>query len=225
MKPVFHPIDPATWERQLHFDYYYRQIKCKYNLNARIDITALLDYTREAGLKFFPSFLYIILRAVNENRAFRMGFDGEGRLGYWNFVVPSYTIFHPDDQTFSDIWSEYTDHFPDFYRTVCRDMETYKDVKGIKARPGRPDNYCPVSALPWLSFTGFNQDTYTESAMLFPLIRFGKYFPENGHTFLPLALFVHHAVADGYHSCKLINDIQDYAWRVKELFLPLRHLK
>lgn len=89
--------------------------------------------------------------------------------------------------------------------------------------PGRPADYCPVAALPRLSFTGFNQDTYAESALLFPLIRFGKYFRENDRMLLPPRLFVHHVVAGGYPGCKLISDIEDYALRVKELFLPLRH--
>ena len=31
---------------------------------------------------------------------------------------------------------------------------------------------------------------------------------------LPLAVSVHHAVADGYHTCKLINDIEAAAARL-----------
>lgn len=211
IQAIFRAIDPDTWERQPYFDYYYHSIRCKYNLNATIDISPLLPRIREKGLKFFPVFLYVILRSVNENKQFRMGFDADGQLGYWEYVVPSYTIFHKDDQTFSDIWSEYKESFEDFYHVVCTDMQTYKDTKGIQGRPGRPDNFCPVSCVPWLSFTGFSQDTYCESSMLFPLIRFGKYFVQDGKTLLPLAVFVHHAVADGYHTCKLINEIQAYA--------------
>ena len=39
MSASFHIIDKSTWERTIYFDYYYSQIKCKYNLNANIDIT------------------------------------------------------------------------------------------------------------------------------------------------------------------------------------------
>ena len=93
-------------------------------------------------------------------------------------------------------------------------MERYRDVTGvIKARPGQPVNFCPVSCLPWLSFTSFAQDTYTESEMLFPLIKFGKYFRTDGKIQIPVSVFVSHAVADGYHTCKLINDMQEIAGR------------
>lgn len=159
--------------------------------------------------------LYAILRAVNENREFRMSFDGDGRLGYWDVVVPCYTVFHERDKTFSDIWSEYDADLQAFYDGVAADMETYKDGEGfVKAKPNQPPNFCPVSAVPWLHFTSFSQDTYAENSLLFPLIRFGKFEAAGEKVLLPLAVSVHHAVADGYHTCKLINDIEAAAARL-----------
>ncbi|MDR2010843.1 MAG: chloramphenicol acetyltransferase CAT [Bacteroidales bacterium] len=207
--PEFSKIDHTNWERKDYFDYYYYKIKTKYTLNANIEITDLLNIKNEKRLKFFPVFLFAILKAVNQNKEFRMSFDKDGNLGYWNFVLPSYTIFHNDDKTFSDIWSDYSGEFTEFYNTVTGDIIKYKNVKGIIARPDRPANYCHVSALPWLSFSGYSHDTFSESSLLFPLIRFGKYFYENNKVLIPFAVFVNHAVADGYHTSKLINDIQD----------------
>ena len=170
MNSQFHIIDKSTWERSVYFDYYYNQIKCKYNLNANLDITRLVA------------------------------------------VVPSYTLFHPNTKTFTDIWSEYSEDFDTFYQTIVADIEAYRNVTGvIKARPGQPANFCPVSCLPWLSYTAFAQDTYTESKLLFPLIKFGKYFEADGRIQIPVSVFVSHAVADGYHTCKLINDMQEIA--------------
>lgn len=201
----------GTWERAPYFDYYFHKLKCRYTVSANIDITELIRFKQERGLKFFPLFLYVIMRAVNSNKEFRMSFDASGELGYWDFVVPSYTVFHNGDKTFSDIWSEYNPDFATFYKTVVSDMLEYKDVKGIKARPEQPENYCPVSSLPWVSFTGIAQDTYAESMLLFPLIRFGKYYENGDRILLPVAVSVHHAVADGYHTGKLINDMQALA--------------
>lgn len=208
MIPVFSPIDTNTWPRKPYFDYFYYGVKTKYNINYNLDITPLIKRIKEKELKFYPVMLYVIMKAVNRQEAFRYSFDANGVLGNWNYVNPSYTIFHEDDKTFSDVWSEYDEDFTIFYATIVRDINLYKDVKGLKARAGRPQNFCPVSALPWLSFAGFSQDTYTDSSLLFPIIRFGKYYTENAKTLLPLTVFVHHAVADGYHTCELINDIQ-----------------
>lgn len=207
----FCPVDMDTWGRKPWFDYYYGRIKCRYNLGAEVDITPLLGKIKEEGFRFYPVMVYAVVRAVNANQEFRMAFDTEGRLGYWDRVNPSYTIFHDDDKTFSDIWTEYSDCFPEFYRNAVADMEKYRDVKGVQAKPDKPANFCPVSAIPWLSFTGFAQDTYGESDFLFPLVRFGKYFMRDEKVLLPLSVFVHHAVADGYHTSKLINDIEHLA--------------
>lgn len=212
MASDFHIIDRKTWERSIYFDYYYNQIKCKYNLNANIEITHLVRKQKERGLKFFPAMLYAIIKAVNRHKEFRMGFNEQGELGYWDEVVPCYTLFHKENETFTDIWSEYNDDFEVFYETVVRDMKQYGNMTGvIKARPGQPRNFCPISCLPWLSFTGFAQDTYTESSFLFPLIKFGKYFKDGNRIMLPVSVFVSHAVADGYHTCRLINEIQEIA--------------
>lgn len=133
----FHVIDRTRWERDIYFDYYYNRIKTKYNINVNIDITRLMEWKERLHLKFFPTMLYVILRAVNQNKEFRMSFNAQGELGYWEEVVPSYTLFHPQTRTFTDIWSEYYSDFPRFYQTVCDDINRYKDVTGcIKARAG-----------------------------------------------------------------------------------------
>lgn len=152
---AFHLIDMDTWERREHYHYYKDFLKVRYNLNVQIDITELLTQVKEQKLKFYPVFIYIIMKAVNQNREMRMQIDAGGRLGYWDECHPSYTIFHEDDKTFSDIWTEYNEDFYTFYDAVRRDMETYRDQKGIKPKPGKPDNFCPVSCVPWLSFDGY----------------------------------------------------------------------
>ena len=135
---MFHLIDWESWPRRDHFNYYYNQIKCRYTLTAHIDIAPLREFQKQRRLRFFPLMLYAIMRAVNENREFRMSFDGDGRLGYWDVVVPCYTVFHEEDKTFSDIWSEYDGDLRAFYDGVAADIETcvlYRRCRGFISRP------------------------------------------------------------------------------------------
>lgn len=217
-RALFTPIDIDSWARKEYFEYYFERLKCKYNLSINIDISPLHKCRVEKGYKFFPSFLYVIMRAINENEEFRMSFQ-DNILGYWEYSHPSYTIFHDDTKTFSDIWSEYNPNFKTFYNTVVTDIKKYQHVKKLKARENQPPNFCPISSLPWLSFTSISQDTYSESDFLFPLIRFGKYWEESGKTWIPLSASVHHAVADGYHTSKLVNDIQKWVNCVEQWML------
>ncbi len=215
MKAIFEPVS-SDWKRKPYFDYYYYKIKTKYNVNHHIDITDLLKEIKATDLRFYPVFLYVVIHIINQNEEFRMSFDENNKLGIWNYTVPSYTIFHNDDKTFSDIWSEYTPVFKDFYKQVTEDMDKYKDVKKISAKENRPANFCPISVVPWLSFQSISQDTYSESTLLFPIIRFGKYYNDGDKIVLPFSIFVNHAVADGYHTSKLITEIEELGKNVKE---------
>lgn len=209
---AFHVIRRDTWERSGYFDYYFHTLRCRYNIGADLDIGALQRFRRERGLKFFPVMLYIVMRAVNRHREFRMAFNERKELGYWDEVWPCYTLFHPENETFTDVWSEYSEDFSLFYAAVAEDMERYRHVTGrLKAKDGQPPHICPVSSVPWLTFTHFAQDTYAESDFLSPLVKFGKYAERGGTCIIPVSVSVHHAVADGFHTCRLINDMQDMA--------------
>lgn len=205
---AFHRINMETWPRREHYIYYSEKIKTSYQMNVDIDITELLWQCKERKLRFYPVMIYVIMRAVNRNEAFRMAVDEEGKLGYYDVCHPSYTIFHEDDKTFSDIWTAYNESFPDFYEAAVKDMEEYRDVKGIKAKPGRPDAFTPVSCVPWVSFTGISHDTPGPRKMYFPIITFGKYKKAEDRWLLPFSVFVNHAAADGYHTSKLIEEIE-----------------
>jgi chloramphenicol O-acetyltransferase type A len=214
MKAIFSTV-PETWKRKPYFDYYYYNIKTKYNITHHIDITNFISEIKKNNLQFFPSILFVIMKVINENEEFRMSFNQDNALGAWNFVNPVYTIFHDDDKTFSDIWSQYKPSFRDFYKEIISDMTKYKDVKKIKAKENQPINFCPISAIPWLSFENFSQDTYSDSTFLYPIIKFGKYYEKESKILLPLSVFVNHAVADGYHTCKIINEIEEFGNKIE----------
>lgn len=205
----FRIVNRETWARAAHFDYYFRTIKCRYTIGADLDITHLQRFRRERGLRFFPVMLYAIMKVVNAHEEFRMAFNDKGELGVWDWLCPCYTLFHPENETFTDVWSAYHDDFSRFYAEVTEDMARYREVTGtVKARGDQPPNICPVSDVPWLTFTHFAQDSYAESAFFSPLVRFGRYAPRDGKLLMPLSVSVHHAVADGFHTCRLINEIQ-----------------
>lgn len=42
-----------------------------------------------------------------------------------------------------------------------------------------------------------------------PIFTMGKYYEDDGRIILPLAVQVHHAVCDGYHLCRFLNELQE----------------
>lgn len=206
---AFHKIDWENWERAEYYRYYREIIRTRFNLTLRLDITPLLPALKERGLKFYPAFVWAVMKAVNSHKEFRMALDKEGDLGWYDECHPGYTVFHKDNGTFSDLWSEYSPSFRAFYANMTGDMERYGDVHKVKGKPGGPPNFCSLSCAPWLDFTGYACDTYTGSDMFFPVITFGKYRQEGEKTTIPFNIWVHHAVADGWHVHCLTQTLQE----------------
>ena len=208
---MFHPIDYEQWDRRPYYEYYTQQVCCSYSITCNLDLTKLLPELKQRGIKLFPTLIYLTARVVNRHPDFRIARDEHERLGFWEELNPSYTVFHPENESFSNIWSAYREDFSAFYQGVLEDMDCYGKRPGIFAKPDCPPNHFPISCEPWVSFTGFNINVFGDSGYLLPMFTFGRYFTQDGKTLIPFSLQIHHAVADGFHSSRLILEIQELA--------------
>ncbi|MGN1014411.1 MAG: CatA-like O-acetyltransferase [Butyricicoccus sp.] len=207
---LFQPM-PPEWERAEHFEYYQTVVRTRYNLNAEVDITETWNKRKTLGLKFYPVFLWMVMNTVNRWKEMRMTTDADGAPGYWTYCSPVYPVFHEDDHTFSDLWTEWKPDFAAFYRDVVHDMQTYGDVHGVKGKDNQPINFTPVSMAPWISFTGHGSDTFTAPQMLFPIFVGGRCFERDGRVWLPLSVSCNHAAADGWHASQVLLEIEQTA--------------
>ena len=122
---------------------------------------------------------------------------------------PCYTIFHRDSETFSNLWTEYTEDYPAVCRAYERDLEQFGGNKSMMAKPGVPANTFPVSMIPWESFDGFNLNLEKGYGYLLPIFTMGRYAENNGRYLLPLSIQVNHAVCDGFHVCRFISALRE----------------
>ncbi len=202
----FTPIDIETWARKPFFDHYYNSVKCTYSFTVHVDITSLLG-----RVKLFPGLIYILTRAVNGIEELKVNYDREGKLGVWDDLYPSYTIFHADDKSFSSLWTPYQEDFALFHKGYLEDIKTYGDMKAFLPKGEDPPNAFPISCIPWLDFTAFNLNIYDDARYLFPIFTIGKYTQHEGKTTVPLSVQLHHAIADGYHAGLLVEAIKELA--------------
>jgi len=172
-------------------------------MTVKLDITNI----RQKGLKLYPTMLYILTTAVNRYEQFRMSLNDRGELLLYADMNPCYTVFHKETETFSNIWTSYSEDYTTFCRRYEEDRARYGNIEGFTAKPDEPENSFPVSMLPWAAFDGFSLNI-ANFRYLLPIFTMGKFFSENGRFYLPLAVQVHHAVCDGFHVCRFINDVQ-----------------
>lgn len=205
---MFTPIDATTWPRREHFNYYRNLLPCGYSIAARLDMTRFRAMLEQQGLKFYPSFIWCVSHNILSHPAFRMGVDKDGNPGYHDVMHPNFTVFHEDDHTFSDMWTEHNEEFATFYHQFQADVAAYGDNHGIKARTGQPANFYCISCVPWLNFESYASFVAGGQPNLFPVITYGKFVEENGKWTMPLAIGISHASADGWHTSEFINDLQ-----------------
>ncbi|GAA0117279.1 type A chloramphenicol O-acetyltransferase [Clostridium senegalense] len=201
----FRIINRSNWEREEYFNHYFSNVPCTYSMTVKLDITKII----KSKQKIYPAMLYFISKVVNNHKEFRMTLDQDGKLGFFDKLNPSYTVFHKDTETFSSIWTEYSEDYGLFCEFYEKDVKKFASVKVLMAKPNMPINSFTVSMIPWTTFEGFNLNLKKGYNYLLPIFTMGKYYEEKNKYILPLAIQVHHAVCDGFHVCRFVNELQE----------------
>lgn len=201
----FNIINKEEWHRKEYFDHYFNEIPCTYSMTVKLDITKIKNSDR----KLYPTMLYFITKVVNRHSEFRTAIDINGNLGVFDEMLPCYTVFNKESETFSNIWTQYCDSYDEFCKLYEKDIEMFGSVKKMIAKPDIPENNFPVSMIPWTTFDGFNLNLQKGYQYLLLIFTMGKYYEENSRYILPLAIQVHHAVCDGFHVSRFVNELQE----------------
>lgn len=200
----FNLIDKEKWERKEYFEHYFSRVPCTYSMTVKLDITKI----KKSNQKLYPTMLYLLSRVVNKHSEFRTSLNNNGQLGIFDELIPCYTVFHKDTETFSNVWTEYFEDYETFRKEYQKDIEEFGSIKRMEAKPNTPNNTFHVSMIPWETFEGFNLNLQNGYDYLLPIFTIGKYYKENEKYILPLAIQVHHAVCDGFHVCRFINELK-----------------
>lgn len=198
-------VDRAAWPRNEYFEHYFSNTPCTYSMTVKLDVTKI----EEKGLKYYPALLYALTTVVNRHEEFRTALDAEGQVGIFSEMLPCYTVFNKETETFSNLWTEYTPDYPTFCARYQEDLRLYGNKGGMMPKPNPPENTFPVSMLPWATFEGFNLNLQNGYRYLLPIFTLGRVFTENGRRLMPLAAQVHHGVCDGFHLCRFVREVQE----------------
>lgn len=206
----FTPIDLQSWPRGQMFYYFSKMAPTGYSMTVHVDVTELRRYLKEAGLKFFPAYLWLVTKNLNSQIAFKVA-EKDGVLGYYDTLTPLYASFHEDDHTFSLMWTEYSDSFPQFYQAYLQNQARFGNVHGVlcQRQTPPPANAYTVSCVPRISFTHFAVHSYENKPYYFPSVEAGKFFESDGRVQMPLSITCHHATTDGYHVKGFLESLQE----------------
>ncbi|PWD50258.1 type A chloramphenicol O-acetyltransferase [Serinibacter arcticus] len=203
------PIDLTAWPRRQHFEHYRSVVACTYAMTVEVDVTAFAAALRRSSRKSYLAQVWALATVVNRHDELRMCLTEDGAPAVWPVSHPMFTVFNPERETFASVWAPYDPDFATFHAGAAELLETHRAATELFPQGRPPANTFDVSSLPWTSFTGFTLNVAAGWDHLAPILTLGRYVEREDRTLMPLAVQVHHAAADGFHTARLVREFQD----------------
>lgn len=198
-----------TWPRREHFEHYLSRVECTYAMTVELDVTELVAALRDRPLKSYIAHIWAIATVVNRHVEFRMTLTDGLIPATWDIVHPAFTVFNPERETFANVWTPYDADFSTFHEQAAEVLATHRTATSFQPQSDMPANVLDVSSVPWASFTGFSLQIRDGWKHLLPIFTLGRYREVDGRTVMPVAVQVHHAAADGFHTARLVQELQE----------------
>ncbi|MBI3369135.1 MAG: hypothetical protein HY021_12040 [Burkholderiales bacterium] len=203
--PRWLPLE--TWPRRAAFEYFRGLAKPWFSVCARLDLTAL--YAARHGLGpngLTLAYHHAVLRAANALQPFRLRLQ-DGRVRLHETIHGSMTVLRPDE-TIAFAHIDHVDDFAAFARAASPRLQAAQRGE-VAFDAGLDDDACiHFTTLPWLDFTSFEHARGADPDDAVPKIAFGKIVPQGGRRTMAIAIEVHHALIDGLHVGRLVQDVQ-----------------
>ena len=208
----FKYVNMDAYKRKEHFEYFSSLAYPYVGVTVNVDITELLSKIKEKRLPFFLTVCYCVGRAANAVPEFRQRIQ-DGQIVEYDHCRTSHTVAL-DDGTYCYCNLESDMGFADYIPYAVREQEKAKEEATIHEEDNLDMIF--ISTLPWLSYTSLVQPV-PMPADSNPRITWGKYFQQEGKTFLPLSVLCHHALADGLHIARFYEQLDKEISAVAEM--------
>lgn len=190
-------INLETWDRAHLFRQYQGADLPYIIISARVDVTRLLEWSREKGVSFYFALVHMAAQAADRIENFHYRFDG-GRVFRIDHNVPLLTHMRKGEDLFIMLEGLVTDDILEF----CSDLRAKADDRDYNRHEtvfSRHD-MISFSCMPWIDYTQFVRTIVRDGEDNNPKLSWGKYVTDQwGRTTLNFSVQVHHGLMDGYH--------------------------
>ncbi len=201
MHSAGHLVDLKTWKRRDHYELFRKYKQPFFGVTIDVDVTPVWKRCRKpGGPSFFLTSLFLMLKAVNETKAFRLRLRPRG-VWLHDRVAVGPTILRADE-TFGFVRLEASgglDQFSAAGRAAIANAARSNTLEPMT----RTDDIVFHSVLPWLRFTSFTNALPGDDSI--PRIVFGKCAKHGRAVSMPVAIEVHHALVDGLDVARFIQ--------------------
>lgn len=201
-------LDLTTWSRRDVFEFFRTFDKPYFNICTRLDVTNLLNHLRQGPKRSVSlAYHYFALRIANELEPFRYRLRGDQVLIH-DVIHGGTTVLLPNE-SFILVYFNYDDDFDLFMAGAMKSVSEGLSGEGLFRPLREHDARIHFTTVPWIAFTSFSHARNWGREDSVPKIAFGKFTEENGCTWLPFSVEVHHSLVDGYHVGQYLTRLQD----------------
>lgn len=187
-------IDLSTWARKGHYEFFRNFEEPFFGITASAECTRTYKLSRNSDHSFFLHYLHIILSAVNKLDAFCYRIEND-RVYRHHRIDASSTIDRADG-TFGFSRIPFDPDFESFARNAEQIIRDVRQSEGLQPADDA-ENVIHFSAIPWVNFTAISHARPFSRPDSSPKIAVGKMTEHNGRYSFPVAVHLHHALADG----------------------------
>ena len=209
------PVDLTKWPRKAVFEFYRDFDYPRINVCVDIDVTSCAQYLEVQNLSKFKTILWAISHVSNSIDELKYRIRN-GDVILHDRVHPSFTVLTKDN-LFAFCLAEYTQNIRLFFERVEKGIQECRINPSLEEEPGQ-DDLLYVSCLPWIHFTSISHPVKLDAGDAIPRISWGSFKEDKGKIIMPLAVQVHHGLADGYHLGKFFNRMQELVNSPEKLF-------
>lgn len=195
-----------SWNRKQHFDFFNNFDYPHFNITVDLRISKFKKYTEKNNISFFKSMVFLVTKAANEIEEFKYRIIDNNQVIILEKVHPSFTIMG-DNEVFTFCNSVYHEDKDKFFEYMEQNIKKYKENPVVSEKVDKMDSIY-MTSLPWINFNSITHPIDIKNVDSVPRISWGKYRQDNESIFMPFSVQVHHALMDGYHVSKYINNLK-----------------
>lgn len=199
-------IDVEQWNRKEQFLFFYRFEEPFFGVTVNIDCTQAYKIAKQKGNSFFLYYLFRALKAANETKNFRYRIIDK-QVYLFDYINASPTINRPNG-TFGFAYMDYCQNETDFYTGALKEIDSVQKSNDlIPAVSG--ENVIHFSVIPWVNFTALSHARRFSFPDSSPKVSFGKVIEYNGIKTMPVSIYAHHGLMDGFHIGLFVDRFQE----------------
>lgn len=201
-------IDLEKWPRKEHFEFFHKMDYPQFNVCMNIDVTHFLHFVKEQHISFYYAMVFAATQATNAVVNFRYRIRGD-KVILHDKIIASFTDTVKDSDLFKIVTVDVNDDIILYSQLAKEKSEQQKEFIIYENAEVRDDLiYCTCT--PWFSFTQLTHPIAINKDDSVPKISWGKYFHEGDRVLLPFSIQANHALVDGVHAGKYIEELQKY---------------